>query len=209
MALVKRGRIWHTHFFVDGQRFRQSLDTSDWREAQAREKQLITEATRGNLSASYKSFAKLAFTHAAESYFNGRKLELSESSQKKERHLLVKPSEFLRQKCLSKITPEDVQRFREWRSEKGVGSAVINMEVGVIRRMLKRAKRWHLIGAETELARASKFSLGMALVTKSGLDTMWAVEQGPGGRPLGFHKLGISIHSWMAPKARSDCHLDL
>src|SRR5262249_54177894 len=29
---------------------------------------------------------------------------------------------------------------------------------------------------------------------------------GPGGRPLGLHKLGISIHSWMAPKARSCCH---
>ena len=28
-------------------------------------------------------------------------------------------------------------------------------------------------------------------------------------RPLGLHKSGISIHSWMAPKARSYCHLDL
>ena len=35
MSLVKRGKTWHTHFFVAGQRFRQSLDTSDWREAQA------------------------------------------------------------------------------------------------------------------------------------------------------------------------------
>ena len=33
MALKKRGRTWHTHFYVDGQRFRQSLDTGDWREA--------------------------------------------------------------------------------------------------------------------------------------------------------------------------------
>jgi hypothetical protein len=29
MALVKRGKTWHTHFFVDGQRYRQSLDTTD------------------------------------------------------------------------------------------------------------------------------------------------------------------------------------
>jgi hypothetical protein len=34
MSLKKRGKTWHTHFFVDGQRFRQSLETSDWREAQ-------------------------------------------------------------------------------------------------------------------------------------------------------------------------------
>ena len=35
MALYKRGKTWHTDFSVDGQRFRQSLDTTDWREAQA------------------------------------------------------------------------------------------------------------------------------------------------------------------------------
>jgi integrase len=162
MSLVKRGKTWHTHFFVDGQRFRQSLDTSDWREAQAREKQLITEATQGSLSASYKGFAKLAFIHAAEKYLAGRKLELSESSQKKEQQLLVRPSEFLRQKTLSKITSEDVLRFREWRSEIGVGPAVINMEVGVIRRMLKRAKRWHLIGAEIRPLKEPR-SIGRAL----------------------------------------------
>jgi hypothetical protein len=39
--LVKRGKTWHAHFFVDGQRFRQSLETSDWREAQAKEKELM------------------------------------------------------------------------------------------------------------------------------------------------------------------------
>jgi hypothetical protein len=44
MALTKRGRTWHTHFFVDGQRYRQSLDTSDWRVAQAKEKDLISQA---------------------------------------------------------------------------------------------------------------------------------------------------------------------
>ena len=33
VALHKRGKRWHTHFFVDGQPFRQSLDASDWREA--------------------------------------------------------------------------------------------------------------------------------------------------------------------------------
>ena len=113
MALIKRGKTWHTHFFVNGQRFRQSLATTDWREAQAREKELIAQATQGNINASHQGFAKLAFALAAESYFNGRKLELSESSQKKERQLLVKPRAFFQEKCLAKITAEDVLRFRE------------------------------------------------------------------------------------------------
>jgi hypothetical protein len=40
VALKKRGKTWHTHFFVDGERFRFSLDTSDWREAQRKERVL-------------------------------------------------------------------------------------------------------------------------------------------------------------------------
>jgi integrase len=162
MALVKRGKTWHTHFFVDGVRYRQSLETTDWREAQAKEKTLISQAEQGKINSSHQGFAKLPFAAAAESYFNGRKLELGNSSQKKERQLLVKPQEFFQQKCPSKITAEDVQRFREWRSKSGIGPAIINMEVGVIRRMLKRARRWHLLSADIRPLKEPR-SIGRAL----------------------------------------------
>jgi hypothetical protein len=98
MSLVKRGKTWHCHFFVDGQRIRQSLGTSDWREAQSKEKELIAQATQGNIAASHQGFARLPFSQAATTYCNGRKLELSQSSQKKERQLLVKPREFFQEK---------------------------------------------------------------------------------------------------------------
>jgi len=48
VALKKRGSTWHTHFFVDGERFRKSLDTGDWREAQRKERELIAEAKRAS-----------------------------------------------------------------------------------------------------------------------------------------------------------------
>ena len=53
-------------FFLDGQRFRQSLETSDWREAQKKEKELITQASQGKLAAGSQQFAKLTFTEAAQ-----------------------------------------------------------------------------------------------------------------------------------------------
>ena len=65
MALVKRGKTWHTHFFVEGQRFRQSLETSDWREAQANEKKLIAEASEGKLTHNLTTMARQAFGEAA------------------------------------------------------------------------------------------------------------------------------------------------
>ena len=59
MALKKRGDTWHTHFFVDGERFRKSLDTTDWREAQRKERELIAEAKKGKLMASRDEFSRL------------------------------------------------------------------------------------------------------------------------------------------------------
>src|SRR5271155_5268194 len=145
MALKKRGKTWHTHFFVDGQRFRQSLETSDWREAQAKEKSLISAAKQGKLSASSEDFARLLFGDAAVKYLDSRLPELSISSQQKERQLLVQPKQHFRGKRLRDITAEDVLSYRQLRATAGAGPAIINMEVGGIRRMLKRAKRWSQI----------------------------------------------------------------
>jgi integrase len=176
MALVKRGKTWHTHFFVDGQRFRQSLGTTKYREAQKEESKLKAQAEQGSLNASSDGFAKLAFTKAVESYFNLRRLELSEVSQKKERQLLVKPSQFFQQKCLAKITAEDILQFREWRSKSGVGASIMNMEVGVIRRMLKRAKRWHMLAADIRPLKEPR-SIGRALTYEEKLRLMRAAGQ--------------------------------
>jgi hypothetical protein len=48
------------------------------------------------------------------------------------------------------------------RSETQVGPAIINMDVGVIRRMLKRAKRWHLVGGDLRPLKEPR-SIGRAL----------------------------------------------
>jgi integrase len=168
MALKKRGKTWHTHFFVDGIRYRQSLQTTDWRQAQSKEKELIALATQGKLNSSHQGFAKLSFLEAGEAHLSARKLELNETSQSKERQLLVKPTAFFLQKRLSRITTEDILGFREWRSDNRVGPATINMEVGVIRRILKRAKRWHLLSADIRPLKEPE-SIGRALTDEEKL----------------------------------------
>ncbi len=89
MALYKRGKTWHTDFSVDGQRFRQSLDTTDWREAQAQEKVLIGAAKAGKLSATKQVFARLTFREAAERFLQECYLcphSRAKSCQHRERH---------------------------------------------------------------------------------------------------------------------------
>ena len=66
MAVFRRGKWWWTDFSVNGQRFRQPLDTTDSREALKNEKEKIGQAQTGKLSVAGQSFARLAFTEAAE-----------------------------------------------------------------------------------------------------------------------------------------------
>ena len=162
MAIFKRGAIYWTDFSVNGQRFRQSLDTTDWREAQSEEKKRIAQAEQGKLSPTGQSFARLAFTEAVERYLDSRKLELSDRSLKKERQLLVQPSLFFAATTVARITTETLLAYRESRAKNGTGPAYINMEMGAIRRILKRAKRWHVV-AEDIRPLKERHDIGRAL----------------------------------------------
>jgi integrase len=59
------------------------------------------------------------------------------------------------------MTAEQLQAYREQRA-KYVSPAFINMEMGAVRRILKRAKRWHLIGEELKPLREGR-KIGRAL----------------------------------------------
>ena len=178
MSLTKRGKTWHCHFVVNGQRFRQSLGTKDWREAQAKEKKLIGAAEQGRLTAASGAFARLLFEEAAAKYLASRLPELAESSRQKERQLLVKCRERFRGKRLRDISAEDVLGYRQWRAAGGVGSAIINMEIGVIRRMLKRAKRWSLIADDIRPLREPR-SIGRALSYEQKVRLLHAADSKP------------------------------
>ena len=51
MALWKRDKTWWADLTVNGERFRQSLKTSDKREAKAQEKELIAQIQAGKVAA--------------------------------------------------------------------------------------------------------------------------------------------------------------
>ena len=128
---------------MNGQRFRVSLEITDRRAAVSAANKKLTQAEQGKLSATSQSFARLAFPEAAEKYLASRKLELAKSSLAKETQLLVKLKQFFVTTRLNRISVEQVLSYREWRASQDCGPAIINMEVGVLRRILKRAKLWH------------------------------------------------------------------
>ena len=151
MALVKRNKTWHCHFVINGQRFRQSLGTKDWREAQSKEKELISQAMDGKLTQASTALARQPFGQAADEYMTARKVELAPASQAKEKQLLVQLRAYFKHEPLKTITAKQITEYRAWRAnqkilraskERFVGPATLNAELGILRRIMKRARLW-------------------------------------------------------------------
>ena len=177
MALKKRGKTWHTHFFVNGQRFRQSLETSDWREAQRKEKELIAQATQGKLASGTQQFAKLTFAEAAQKNIADRVAHLAARSIQTERERLKPLCVTFGAVKVDRINVEMVRTYITDRKAAGVANKTLNLELGVLRSVLKRAKLWHRFAEEikplpvhTQIGRAmtsaEKLRLTRAAATK-------------------------------------------
>jgi integrase len=73
---------------------------------------------------------------------SARQLELATASRAKEKQLLVQLRAYFKQEPLKSITANRITDYRTWRAAQGVGPATLNAELGILRRVLKRAKLW-------------------------------------------------------------------
>jgi integrase len=148
MALVKRGKTWHTHFFVDGVRYRQSLETSDYREALKIEKTQIALAKAGKLAASRQEIARLPFAEAAAQFLTDRIPHLAPLSVRTEKERATAINRVFGSVTVARITPASVQSYIRQRKAAGIANATVNRELDIIRGVLKKAKRWHMFADE-------------------------------------------------------------
>jgi integrase len=102
------------------------------------------------------SLARQPFGLAADDYVTARKLELAPASQAKEKQLLVQLRDYFKQEPLKAITAKRITEYRAWRASQTkevkagdtvlqvscAGPATLNAELGILRRILKRAKLW-------------------------------------------------------------------
>jgi len=144
MALFKRGKTWWTDVAVNGQRYRESLKTTDRREALGLERALMQRIEKGKLgSASNKTYSRLGFSEAGDIYVAGRKGRVAERTTQFENERLVPLRRHFKNLPLSKITAERIAAYQRARLEDdGVSGRTINMEVSVLGRMLAKAKLW-------------------------------------------------------------------
>jgi len=168
MSLYKRGKTWHTDFTVNGQRFRQSLDTTDWRAAQSKQKERIAQASEGKITPKAQAFCRLGFTTAAKRHLEDRIPHLAPKSVETEMERLKPLEAYFKEVPLLQITPDTLRSYISERRKKGVANKTINLEIGVVRSVLKRAKRWHLLADEIKPLPA-RHQVGRALLREQKL----------------------------------------
>lgn len=143
MALWKRGGTWWADVTVNGRRYRESLKTTDKREAKSREKELVASIQAGKVgSPSGKAFARLPFDQAAEIYLAERIGRVADRTIQFERERLGPLLRFFDKMHPGKITGDTITAYQRSRLDEGLSGRTINMEVAVLSRILRKAKCW-------------------------------------------------------------------
>ena len=168
MAIFRRGKWWWTDFSVNGMRYRQPIRdkggqrTKDWREALSREKEMIADAQSGRLSSGGQSFARLAFSEAVKRYLADRVARIQQKTAQIERERATQLKKYFGTMTVSRISTDAVLAYIAERKLAGTANGTINRDLDVLRGLLKRAKRWHLM-AEDIRPLPTRHNVGRAL----------------------------------------------
>jgi integrase len=168
MALWKRGRRYWTCFSVNGVAYRKPLRppgttraTTNWQEAVRLERDLIDAAKRGQVSA--RAEATRLF-EAAEIYLTAKAATANSARTVAfdREHLEILKRHF-GDTPLVRITRESIEAFQHARRLAGAGNRTVNMNVGVLRQLLKRFGQWRRLEDHVKMLSEAKAPVGRAL----------------------------------------------
>ena len=157
---------------INGVRIRQPLcpagstrATTKWQDAVQLEKDLIKAALAGKLGA--QAAPKQLF-EACDKYLEAKEATANTTRVVEfERERLEVVKRYLGDIRLSSITRETIEGFQAKRRVDGASNRTVNMDVGALRRVLKRFKYWHRLEDDVKmLTEAGGAPIGRALSDK-------------------------------------------
>ena len=188
---------------MDGQRFRQSLETSDWREAQSKEKELITRASQGKLAPASQQFSKLNISEAIERYLADRAAHFQSRSRRSESDHAKPLREYFGSLPVARIDVDSILVYVRQRKASGLSNMTVNMEIGTLRRILKRAKRWHFV--EYEIPRLpERRDIGRALLPEEKIRLLKVAQSRPEWETAYLASV-IALNTTMRDERSSNC----
>ena len=113
---------------------------------------MVAQIQAGKVAApTGKAFGRLPFGAAADQYLKEREKRVAERTSQFEKERLVPLRRHLGKKILGRIASGDISAYQETGMGEGVSGRTINMEVSVLRRMLRKAKRWAMLAEDVTM----------------------------------------------------------
>jgi integrase len=184
-GLYKRGKVWWCDFTINGERFQKSLGTTNWNEALSKKKEMEAEAQQGKLAPKAQTFgARLRFPDAADQYQAERKAHLAPRSIATEKERLKPLREYFAAAALKDISSGLIQAYIGHRKAANAANRTVNMELGILRRIMKRARLWHRVSEDIkalperhDVGRALSYEEKVKLVKTAGSKPEWQVAR--------------------------------
>jgi len=185
MALWKRGKRYWTRFAVHGQMFHKPLRppgsnraTTDRREAIGLEKLMIEDALNGRV---FQKNGPTRLFAACDAYLEAKRATANRprTVEFDEKHL-EQVKRILGDIPLVTITRETIEGFQAKRKLGGVSNRTINMDVGVLRQVLKRYKLWKRLEDDVKmLTESGGEPVGRALTNEEEERLMKTAQSNP------------------------------
>lgn len=168
MALRKRGRQYWIDVVVRGVRYREPLQSTDWREATrlARERVEQLERRAKVPTANSRAYAALPVVAAITAYAAERRAQVSKRMAAYWLENAKPLGAFFGQTKLRQIAYGQIADYQNARSDAGLSPKTINGEVSVLRQVLKHARLWHRFSDDYRPLRNYKPPVGQALTAE-------------------------------------------
>src|SRR5579872_6469179 len=165
MSLWKRGSQYWMDVTINGQRYREPLNTTDWREARTRETRRVAElALRPpDLAKSVRTFAALDVKSAIETYAEQRRVQVSTRMVAYWKENARPLAAFFGNTPLRKIDAAMIALYQKARTDAGRAPKTVNGEAAVLRQVLRHAKLWYRFEDEYCALKNTKPPVGQAL----------------------------------------------
>ncbi len=148
--IYKRGKRYHMDDTVNGLRYRLSLETMNWQEALRLEKERLVEIGNGK-SGGRGVAPKQTLSEAMDAYIERRKLFSAPKTYVTDRERSKPLRKFFGEMRLKRIMAESIAEYQTKRIKEGVSGRTVNLEIGLVRRVLRKAKQWARLAEDVEM----------------------------------------------------------
>jgi integrase len=162
----KRGKVYYANTRVNGVHLRDCLNTDNWQEAQQKQAELVEKALQGKIQQGpvQREWLKLTVAEALDALVEVQiEAGREDGTIRIYRERSVPLKRLLGTMRVAKITAETIRWYQSTRRTEGVKGRTINMEVGCIRAILKKAKRWARIEDDVETQSEQRDVIPVAL----------------------------------------------